>query len=458
MAKSGNMKWSLIIVAVLILFIYQRQRAADPALTQSATAPQPIASLNQAPDAATIYTSVPQTAAPMQMEEPSEWLGEREDDSAEVPVPDFNFDEFEELESDSAEQPEAIDLETDHKTNQHLPERLPLMERVPANTDQAADELTRVQQGEPSRRKAIQRVELPRGVQIKVVHHIEYGKSLARRGAIFGARNEFQAALRLVARSIDNQLRTQDYSARLFRAMTALREADDFYFAQAENDGRVDVPEISARHQSAILNQHELAGMTPMDAMQAYYRFVQTNLMVCGGHNVVAGEALYCLGKLHSMNSSNGSEGNRLDNAKAIVFHSAAVQCDPQNFKSSNELGVLYAKTGRLGQAKQMLLRSLKVKQLPQVWENLARVHHQLGEQNLAKLASDEYRRMLQGPATGQASSIRWVSPQKFADQSSEPVELRDDARTARRPASQAQSNRAPEKQSSIGKAVKSWF
>jgi tetratricopeptide (TPR) repeat protein len=296
---------------------------------------------------------------------------------------------------------------------------------------------------------------LPQAVQINVEEHLEYGKSLARRGAVYGARQEFLAALRLVAQSIDNQFQTRDYSTRLYSAMTAFNEADDFYFAQAEDNGRVDVATLISRHQSRILNADQSADMTPMAAMQSYYQFVQQQLVACGGQTVEAGEALYCLGKLFSLKAGNDQEGGgRLDNAKALVFYDAAIACDPGHYRSANELGVLMAKSGRLDQAKQLFQASLKTRQLARVWSNLAQVHRQLGENQLAQLAETEYQRMLAAPPQEEDARITWLTPERFASDSQEPVELR----TASRPASASAESDTKKDEPSYKKFLKRLF
>ena len=265
-------------------------------------------------------------------------------------------------------------------------------------------------------------VNLPRGVLVKVVNHIEYGKSLARRGAAFGARQEFIAALKLVAQSIDQMRGGNRHSDAFFEAIQALKEADDFYNAQSEQHRKVDVVAIAKGHQSKVADPDYLTGLNPMQAMQMYYDFVQDRLVACSGNTVVAGEALYSLGKLHQVNAKDPIQGSQLDNAKSIVHYKAAINCDPKSYKSANELGVFLAKSGRYEEAKAMFIQSLKVHQISKVWANLAKVHEQLGEKNLAQLADVEYRRMLEGPASNQ---IIWVQPENFANQNNQQMAVR---------------------------------
>ena len=257
---------------------------------------------------------------------------------------------------------------------------------------------------------------------VKVVNHIEYGKSLARRGAVYGAKQEFLSALKLVAQSIDQMRGGDMYANAFFEAVQAIRESDDFYNAQAQQHRKVDVVAIAKGHRSKVTDPSYLKGLNPMQAMQMYYDFVQDRLVACSGNTIVAGEALYCLGKLHQVNSKDPIDGSQIDNAKSVVYYNAAVNCDPKNYKSANELGVLLARSGRLVESKNLFLSSLKVHQVSKVWANLASVHRQLGENDLAQLADTEYRRMLEGPA---ANRIIWVQPETFANQSKQQLATR---------------------------------
>ena len=266
-------------------------------------------------------------------------------------------------------------------------------------------------------------LELPSGVKVKAVQQIEYGKSLARRGAAFGAKNSFHDAMRLIAQAHDYQTGSQGYTDSLHRATVALKDADDFFFAQGESNGRVDVASIARNHELQILSVAQMEQMTPVQAMQEYYNYVRKNLAAAGGNSIVASEAMFCLGKLYLVKGKDIIEGSPLDNAKAIVHHRAALECNDNNYKSANELAVLLAKTGRLDQAKNLLLHSLKIQQVPQAWENLAFIHQQLGENQLAQLASNEFQRMMNSPPSTQ--QINWVAPEQFANGGSEPAALR---------------------------------
>lgn len=411
MAKSMSMKWVLVIVVCLALFAYQRQNAKKKA-PFGETVDLQIEETN--PQTDDVYTSVP--AMDVNNNEMADIedefdLGETADES----IANMNIPFMDEVRTtneffDSDEPGLQPELTDEHNSTTKLPH---IDDHQPVNN--GADHAGY----NPS-----QPLQLPQGVMMKIVRHIEYGKSLARRGAVFGAKNEFHNALRLVAQSMDYQFDTKEFSESLYRALEAINEADDFYFAQSRNNGRVDVAAIGNRHTSKILSEQELKEINSVDAMQAYYNFVQDQLVKCSGRTVVAGEALYCLGKLYLVKRKMSVDGSPLDSAKSIVHHRAAIGCDKRNFKSANELAVLLFNSGRPEQAKKLLLQSLKIRQVPAAWENLAKVHQQLGEHQLAQLARTEFQRMMGNSPT--TNKIQWISPSEFAEGSSrEPAELR---------------------------------
>jgi tetratricopeptide (TPR) repeat protein len=109
---------------------------------------------------------------------------------------------------------------------------------------------------------------------------------------------------------------------------------------------------------------------------------------------------------------------------KAIVFYQAALLVDPRNFMAANELGVLLANYGKYDQAMAAFVQSLKVSPQPVTWQNLAVVHAQLGQTELAQRAMREAalaarRGVDQAPGPLGLSvkpyDIQWVDPGTFA-------------------------------------------
>lgn len=254
------------------------------------------------------------------------------------------------------------------------------------------------------------RLPLPEQIAHQAVHHIEYGKSLSRRGSFYSAQQEFYAALRIIAISNDTQTSTNHYSQALAEAVVAMKEARDFVGAELESEAFLNVASTVETHQSNIIKPTDLDQTSPRQAVQQYFLFAQNRLDQAGGRNVVSAEAFCCLGKLHTSMRQSESSPQAMDVAKAIAFHRAALLSDPDNSKSANELGVLMAKIGQLDSAIALFQQSLVKNQTPQTWRNLAKAHQQKGEFELAKAAEDQYQTLMQAPLGRKQSSIRWVN------------------------------------------------
>jgi len=253
------------------------------------------------------------------------------------------------------------------------------------------------------------RLPLPEQTAHQAVHHIEYGKSLSRRGSFYSAQQEFYAALRIIAISNDSQTSSNHYSQALAEAVVAMREAQDFVGTELEAEAFLSVASTVETHQSKIIKHTELDQTSPRQAIQQYFQFAQSRLDQAGGRNVVSAEAFCCLGKLHTSMRQSESSPKAMDTAKAIAFHRAALLSDPDNSKSANELGVLMAKIGQLESAVSLFQQSLMETPTPQTWKNLAKTHRQKGEFELAKAAEEQYQVLMQAPLPPNQSSIRWV-------------------------------------------------
>lgn len=292
----------------------------------------------------------------------------------------------------------------------------------------------------------------------KAIHHIEYGKSLSRRGAAFAAKQEFFHALSLIAQAIDSQDTKNNYSKSLNNALVAVRETEDLFVGSSESQIGLDVARVVESHQSKIIAADVAGTMTPVQVIQRYFAFAENQLSIAGGQNVVAAEALYCLGKLHSVISKHDPNPDRLDVAKAIMFHRAALQCDSKNYRSANELGALYAKSGHMNESKAMLTRSLIIRQTPQAWANLAIIHQRLGESHLAELAKTEFEiKAGNRMPNGIPNTIQWVSPQKFNDGAQ--LDYHEaTTRVSKLPAMVAPKVESDERAPKLIDKIKSWF
>ena len=304
------------------------------------------------------------------------------------------------------------------------------------------------------------RVELPDSAAQKAAHHIEYGKSLTRRGASFAARNEFYQALRVIAEANDSVINGSDFTRALSQGMRAMKEAEDFSVGDAQSFAVVDVPSTIEAHRTKLLTPVEARQISPKNAMKRYYAYAGQQLDFAGGRNVVTAEALHCLGKLLSVVSSQrpSSLDNKRDLSQAIVFHRSSLLSNPSNSASANELGVLLAKSGELHEATNMFKQSLITHSTPQAWSNLAKTHHRLGEQQLAQMAKAEIAISAQSTSIATAG-IQWIDNTEFNAIAPVEFEPRIAQKVPQIPAAApVKSDQKEKPKASIAERLKKWF
>ena len=257
---------------------------------------------------------------------------------------------------------------------------------------------------------------------LKAVHHIEYGKSLARRNATEAAGQEFLGALRILAESNDMASGTGAYMSALRSGLQALKEAGDFKGDDAQGQISLNVSAVIEGHETRIISAREAKSMTAASATRRYLEFAGIQLGTCGGQNPVSAEALYCLGKMRTISAQADPDPESTDLYEAVIFQHAALTADPKNHRSANELGVLLARTGQLTAAETYLKNSLQIKQTPHGWANLAKVHQRKGtpeDQRLANLAISEYQNSLYQQVPDFSSGpIQLVVAQEFVARS----------------------------------------
>lgn len=248
------------------------------------------------------------------------------------------------------------------------------------------------------------------------------GFELASRGAYYAARAQFLAAVRTVAQSLDAENRTTEHSRALAAALTALYEARDFAPPASAVEADLDVASIASRHRTPVLQGPAATGVTPRRALQSYFNFAQAKLGIAGGRELAASMAYYGLGKLHGVLADQPGETSRLARSQAMVFLQASLLVHPRNHLASHELGVLLARASRFEDARTALTHSLSIQPSATAWRNLAWVHRQLGQEQLAgqawrtavTLEHDAAARGLYADANAQL--VRWVDVHQFAE------------------------------------------
>jgi tetratricopeptide (TPR) repeat protein len=248
--------------------------------------------------------------------------------------------------------------------------------------------------------------------------HVARGFRLAERGALFTARAELRQALLLSAAALDEQRNTNAQSRALNNGLRALSEAEDFV-AIVRSAGRTAraVETISQSHHTPVLHGEAADELDASRAIERYLSYAQEQLAAAAGDLQPAASALYALGKLES---AAATDIGSLESARAAVYLQAALVVNPRHALAANELGVLFARHGRLAEAKAALAHTLRLASLPAAWRNLSIVHHGLGEIELAGQAEQEWQRAAanqthSGAATQGTPAVAWVDPATFA-------------------------------------------
>lgn len=283
--------------------------------------------------------------------------------------------------------------------------------------------------------------------------HLEYGKSLARRGAIFAAREEYLHALRLICESGDRQSGTREFTTRLARGLKALAEAEDFFRMSAEEQLRMDLSQVLQSHETRLIAMEQASSLTAIQAMQMYCEFAVEQISQAVGSSVVAGETLHAMGKLMIAASRLNQGGESMHLPKAMVMYQAAMAANPRDYRSANELGVLMAEAGQWRAARDVFARSLLIHKTSEAWLNIARVHEMLGEKDYARRAQEEYEAMSQkgNPET----ILEWASASQF-DNNGMRVEV-PSAESAPRTAMEPD-RKEPSAPRGILESVRKWF
>ena len=249
---------------------------------------------------------------------------------------------------------------------------------------------------------------------LKAVHHIEYGKTLSRRGASHTARQEFLSAMQLISAANDKISGDNRHTKALRFAMLSMKEASDFSVASSEQQIQMDVASVVESHRSKVLTAAQAANLSPIQAMNRYFASAQEQLDLAGGRNVVSAEVFYCMGKLQTVLSRSQKVLGPYETANSVVYHQAALLCDNQHHRSANELGVLLARSGRLEQAKLLFERSLISQPTVRTWQNLAEAHRRLGEVEFANQAVNEVQMLASGQLPATQSIIQWKPIDQF--------------------------------------------
>ncbi|MCA9178083.1 MAG: hypothetical protein KDB14_26650 [Planctomycetales bacterium] len=247
-------------------------------------------------------------------------------------------------------------------------------------------------------------------VEPRVAELVSAGMDAGRRNAAFTARDKMLDALQLLAQTADLASGSPARRARLERGILAVEESADFARG-GPADAVLPASRIVAKHRSQIVSEARAAELSHLSLQRDYLEFAQASLAAVAmgspaGSQALLGYAKYFLGRA-------AAEGMHREGPRAVALCQAALMVDPANHGAANELGALFAQYGRLPEAREMLLRSLRSKPTIAGWHNLAVVHDRLGETQLAELARGEQQKLYQLEQS--THQVGWVDKQVFA-------------------------------------------
>ncbi len=261
--------------------------------------------------------------------------------------------------------------------------------------------------------------------------HVRHGYSLAARGALYSARAEFVLALRIITQALDLQSGNREHSQALAVGLGALEEAEDFIPLGSRLEADLDINILISAHRTPVLKNAPSESLLPVVALQRYYTYAQEQLGRAAGHEEAGSMALYGLGKVYGTMADNKLPNVVAPEPKAMVFHQAAIETHPGNFMAANELAVLSARYGRYEAARELLRHGASIAGYSAIWQNLAVVHRQLGETELAALAQNEATLAAQRESAAAkagklvpSSDVHWVDADTFAGTSKPTTDL----------------------------------
>ncbi len=256
----------------------------------------------------------------------------------------------------------------------------------------------------------------------QAMRHVRKGWSLASRGAVYSARAEFLKALRLLAEALDVQEGGRAHSTALAAGLKALTEAEDF---APRGTASIDVPRIVHSHSTPVLHGQYVGDLPPLAAMTRYHTYAQEQLGNVAPGEPVASWALFGLGKLYVALGQQAAPVVAAD-AKAMVFHQAALATCPEHALAANELAVLWARMGRFDTACTLLQAAAGRAESAEIWQNLAVVQSRLGRHELARQAAERASELARRAGVPHAApaAVAWVSPEVFAGTARPPTEL----------------------------------
>jgi tetratricopeptide (TPR) repeat protein len=220
---------------------------------------------------------------------------------------------------------------------------------------------------------------------------------LATQGALASAEQHVESLLFELASTLDGLHECAVHQVLVSGGLRALREASDFYSQDVDRSKWDWVDTVALGHQTQLPAGRNANRRTDVEVLQAYYDFGSQMLIWGCGHQAIAADAMFVLGRIHQASESGEVRAVGYVNSTVVVpveviYHQIAMGLNPQHSLAANELGVLLGQLGAWESARDALLQSLAARPSFESWKNLSEVHYRLGEQDLANLAANEAR------------------------------------------------------------------
>jgi hypothetical protein len=250
---------------------------------------------------------------------------------------------------------------------------------------------------------------------------VRSGFNLAERGAMYSARSQFIEALRILTEALDAQHNTTAHSRALNAGLRAMQEVNDFAPRSGEVDANLNFRLLVDSHHTPVLKSYPLDQISALQAQRQYLAYAQEQLTAAGADQPVASLALQGLGKICTAPAEMHGPQEQIAEAKAVVYHQAALMVEPKNFMAANELGVLLAHFGRLPESRSALEHAVAMSGGPTEWQNLAVICDRLNDP--ARAADARQQSILAGErlrssgytSAGMKYPIQWLDPDSFA-------------------------------------------
>lgn len=248
---------------------------------------------------------------------------------------------------------------------------------------------------------------------------VQLGFELVQRRAHYSARARFTQALRVVARSLDDQTYDTRHSDALRNALAAYEEVSDFYPHAARPDEDVNLHVVIGGHKTPVLQHAESKSLTPRQCVREYMAYAEQEFTAALGNEGFASQALYGLGRLEASKETTSTTAPQVRANRSLMLFQTAMIVDQRNFAAANELGVLLARYGKYENAVQALRLCVAHSPQPTAWRNLSNIYKRLGRTAEAQMAEVEAQRsMAMAPSTPFVASqprVQWVDNNTFS-------------------------------------------